>query len=207
MRKVRGLLEGVEAINEDQAEFIQRITKDSGEREVNEETGFQRDTSTDKFSFSDYSELISALFLKHQDIDDGDYMQTGFDIEGVLKPQLIDYLLINRTEAVLARGAQKYGTHNWQRGNNLSRSFDSLFRHVIQWYLGDTSEDHLAGAVCNIMFLMVHENTLQHGKLFFDDKRQSLGKHEEFADAGALHMDNVRYNLNVVNEEQFDKQQ
>lgn len=201
MTKPVGMTEGVLQINEHTAELAHRQTKDSGEREVNEETGFQRDTSTDKYNSSDYKELLAALFLKHQDIDDSSYLDTDYDIDGTLDPTLIHPLLINRVEGVLARGAKKYGTHNWQRGNHLSRSLESLDRHRMQWDLGDTSEDHLAAMVCNIMFLMVHENTLQQGKNFWDDEGNSLGKHPEFADAGALFMDNVRYNINVTEED------
>lgn len=195
MKTIQGLNDGVIAINEAQANLVQRQTKDSGEREVNEETGFQRDTSTDKYNSSDYKNLLASIFLKHQDIDDGDYLNTGYDLDGTLERDLIDDLLINRVEAVLARGAKKYGTHNWQRGNFLSRSLESLDRHRMQWGLGDTSEDHLAAIVCNVMFLMRHEKTLQEGRVFSDGEGNSLGKHPEFADAGALFMDAERYNM------------
>lgn len=183
------------SIHKAQARYA-RITKDSGERDVNEDTGFQRDVQDNKFKFSSHKEFLSELFLLEQDVDDSTALNTDFDDDGIDADHLIHDLLKNRVGAVLARGASKYGTHNWQRGNNLSRSFDSLFRHIMQWYLGDTSEDHLASAVCNIMFLMVHEYNLHHGIDFNDENGVSLGKHQEFADAGALFMDADRYNIN-----------
>lgn len=192
--------DGITQIEEEQAVTASRLTKDSGKREINEETGFQRDVQEGKFKFSDHAEELCELFLNHQDIDDSDYLNTDWDEDGVGAEYLIHPLFINRMAAVLARGAKKYGTHNWQRGNNLSRTYDSKERHSRQWYLGDTAEDHLAAEACNIMFLMIHEHILQHGKHFEDEEGKPLGKHEEFADAGALYMDNTRYAINVLDD-------
>jgi hypothetical protein len=191
----------LKAIEADQAELARRITKDTGDRQINEETGFQRDVDGDKFKFSDHADELCELFLNHQDIDDSDYLNTDWDEDGVDAEFLIHPLFLNRMAAVLARGAKKYGVHNWQRGNNLSRSYDSKERHSRQWYLGDTSEDHLAAEACNIMFLMIHEHNLQHGIPFVDEEGELLGKHQEFADAGALFMDAERYNMNQLEED------
>ena len=76
--------------------------------------------------------------------------------------------MINRLQALLMRGAEKYGEDNWQKGLPLDICFDSAMRHILQWRFGDTSEDHLAAAICNLMFIMVIENKVHEGKLTAD---------------------------------------
>lgn len=192
------LNDGLTQINKEAAELAERTTKDSGEREV-KDNGFQRDTDEDKFRVLEHGAELIELFLKHQSIDSSDALNTDYDMNAPNwhsdDYELIHPLLLNRLQALLQRGAWKYGAWNWQRGNNLTRSFESLQRHILQWYLGDTSEDHLAAAVCNLMFIMVHEHYLHKGQEFQDENHKALGKHQEFADAGALFWDDIRYNM------------
>lgn len=167
-----------------------RITKDGGQREANPETGMVRDTEDGKFRFNEHDatiiELITDELGYDLHIDRSPQLETGYDDYAARVNcawyKLIHPLLLNRLDALLQRGAKKYGRDNWQRGTYLTRSFNSLIRHALQWYLGDTSEDHLAGVVFNAMALMVTEDNIHRGEL---DKK--------FADCGALWWDNLRY--------------
>jgi len=60
----------------------------------------------------------------------------------------------------LEEGAVHYGDRNWEKGMNVSACYDSCLRHLQQFWMGDTSEDHLAAALCNVMFMLhtVKEN-------------------------------------------------
>lgn len=177
------------------ASNLSRETKDSGKREELS-NGFKRDTQDGKFKFSEQGIVLIEEFLKVQDIDNEQALNTDYDMD--IKDhryKLIHDLMLNRIQALLERGAEKYGAWNWQRGAPMSRVYDSLFRHLIQAYLGDTSEDHLAAVGCNLMFLMVYEHQLHTGKGFMDEDGTPIGKFSEFADAGALFLDDERYNM------------
>ena len=99
------------------------ITKDSGER-VSFESGMVRDISTDK--------------VKWHKVADGPMLQ--------------------RWAELLTRGAQKYpdeetGQPNWMKAcspQEYQRFRESAFRHFMQWFMGDRSEDHAAAVFFNI---------------------------------------------------------
>jgi hypothetical protein len=57
----------------------------------------------------------------------------------------------------LEGGAAKYGENNYQKGMAVSRCIDSAFRHLICYMDGQNEEDHLAGVLCNIMFILYYE--------------------------------------------------
>ncbi len=186
----------LDTINEVAADYAQRITKDSGKRHVNESSGFQRDVQDDKFKFSEHGIVLIEEFLNYQGVDNREYLNTDYDPlvdEGDVS--LIHPLMLNRLQSLLYRGAEKYGEGNWERGDYMSRAFDSLVRHMLQFYLGDTSEDHLAAMVFNIMCLMVYEHNIQHEVPFFDQEGNKLGYFKEFADIGALWLDDEKYNM------------
>lgn len=58
-------------------------------------------------------------------------------------------------------GAKKYGANNWKNGMPLSVYYDSAQRHLLKWWQGDTTEDHAAAAVWNIMCAMWTEKNKQ----------------------------------------------
>ena len=87
------------------------------------------------------------------------------DGEVEIRKSLVSKLLLNRLEALLQRGAEKYTPDNWQKGLPLDVCFDSAMRHIVQWRFSDTSEDHLTAAICNLMFIMVLENKINIGEL------------------------------------------
>jgi Domain of unknown function (DUF5664) len=61
---------------------------------------------------------------------------------------------------ILTIGAQKYERDNWKHvPDGKRRYFDAAMRHLWDWKSGDkydeeTSKNHLAHAICNLMFLL-----------------------------------------------------
>lgn len=48
-------------------------------------------------------------------------------------------------------GHLKYGDgRNWEKGMPIAEFLDSALRHLVQYAMGDKSEDHLAAALWNI---------------------------------------------------------
>jgi hypothetical protein len=61
--------------------------------------------------------------------------------------------LLRRWAGLLTRGAQKYSPNNWMKASGqaeLDRFRESAFRHFMQWYNGETDEDHAAAVFFNI---------------------------------------------------------
>ena len=88
---------------------------------------------------------------------------------------MIPEIMLNRLGGLYWRGAQKYKRNNWKKGMNLARTFSSMFRHMVYWWAGDTSEDHLAAIIWNATTLMWTENEIHEGRL-----------PQEFADLGPM---------------------
>lgn len=70
---------------------------------------------------------------------------------------LISPFSLERLAWVYARGAEKYGDRNWEKGIPYSRYLASGERHLQQFKQGDTDEDHLAQAVWNLMSILHHQ--------------------------------------------------
>lgn len=99
-------------------------TKDSGER-VHFSTGMRRDVDTDKPRF----DLVTPLALDYED------------------------QLLTRWARLMARGAHKYGDRNWEKARTWqewARFRSSAFRHFMQWFFGETDEDHAVAVMFNI---------------------------------------------------------
>lgn len=84
---------------------------------------------------------------------------------------LIPALPLRRLADLYARGAEKYGEFNWQKGQPVSRYYASLFRHMQQWAEGDATEDHLAAVAWNAFAIIWTEDACDQGRLpsTFDD--------------------------------------
>lgn len=98
----------------------QFITKDSGERKEYS-TGMKRDVQTGKPRY----DLIGT---------------SGWN-------------MVKRWAELMARGAEKYGDLNFEKAateEELLRFRASFLRHAIQYYMGDTDEDHASACYFNI---------------------------------------------------------
>jgi hypothetical protein len=99
-------------------------TKDSGER-AQFDSGMVRDTEAGKPRFD---------LTMPQGIPFTEQMWTRF-------------------AGLMARGADKYTARNWEQANSqaeLDRYLSSALRHFMQWYYGETDEDHAAAVYFNI---------------------------------------------------------
>jgi hypothetical protein len=168
------------------------ITKDSGKRQVFT-SGYQRDTEEGKIR----PDLIPLDKLDHLQAwyaqSHGHHIVTLLEVVDKTNPpitghdpnmdmyadelylSLIPEIMLNRLAGLYKRGAEKYGLNNWQKGANLFRFYGSALRHLVMWFAGDTSEDHLAAVIWNVTTLMWTENQIREGKLSTD-----------LADAGPL---------------------
>lgn len=78
---------------------------------------------------------------------------------------LIPVIALKRVAELYARGAEKYGEHNWQKDMPISRMYASLYRHLMAWAAGDREEDHLAAIVFNANSIMYYETQIDLGNL------------------------------------------
>lgn len=85
--------------------------------------------------------------------------------KGKPRYDLIGRWLLKRLAALMARGAEKYGENNWLAGQPISRSYESLFRHMIQWRDGDTTEDHASAVAFNIGSIIHVQEEIKAGRL------------------------------------------
>lgn len=103
------------------------LTKDSGKRD-HFDSGMVRDTQKGKARF----DLMFPVDVPY------------------------DQQMITRFAKLLARGAEKYGDRNWEKGDSdkeIARARSSALRHMMQWACGETDEDHAAAVMFNIMMV------------------------------------------------------
>lgn len=73
--------------------------------------------------------------------------------EGKARYDLVYSPMLKRWAELMARGAEKYGERNWEKAateEELNRFRASAFRHFMQWFDGETDEDHGAAVFFNI---------------------------------------------------------
>ena len=73
--------------------------------------------------------------------------------DGKPRYDLVDLEMLTRWATHMGKGAEKYGSNNWQLANSqeeADRFRSSAFRHLIQWVRGDRDEDHASAVFFNI---------------------------------------------------------
>lgn len=66
---------------------------------------------------------------------------------------VLDGPMFDRWAVHLTKGAAKYAKRNWmlaQGQTELDRFRESALRHFLQWYRGETDEDHAAAVMFNV---------------------------------------------------------
>lgn len=129
------------------------------------------------------AQLRDAYDIEHKTLRDGveefrtldsgerDVFQTGARRDtqaGKPRYDLIPPSALRRVAELYARGAEKYGDRNWQKGIPINRLYASLLRHIYQWAEGDNVEDHLAAVIFNAMAIMWTEEQIEEGNLPVD---------------------------------------
>ena len=98
------------------------------------------------------------------------------DVDGVKLPyQLIPVLALDEIVQVLEFGRKKYGEENWKTIEDGQVFYGAALRHIFAWKRGElvdkqTSIDHLAHAVCNLLFLQ---------ELKYIRKEKEIGRKED----------------------------
>jgi hypothetical protein len=85
--------------------------------------------------------------------------------DGKGRYDLLPVIALKRVAAVYEKGAAKYDDRNWEKGWNLSRSYDSALRHLMQYAEGLRDEDHLAQAAFNVLAMIFTEEQVNRGNL------------------------------------------
>ena len=82
---------------------------------------------------------------------------------GKLQYGLLPPLALKATVEILTFGAEKYEPDNWKQvPDSKRRYFDAMQRHLWEWKEGnqndpETGKNHLAHAMCCLMFLYEHD--------------------------------------------------
>lgn len=66
---------------------------------------------------------------------------------------VLDGPMFERWATHLTKGAVKYEKRNWMKAEGreeYDRFRESAFRHFLQWYRGETDEDHAAATIFNL---------------------------------------------------------
>lgn len=99
---------------------------------------------------------------KRQQFDTGAVRDTA---EGKSRPDLISPYAQWRKGEWLYIGAEKYAERNWEKGIPFGRCIASIFRHLLEYMMGLTNEDHLAAIAVNAEFIMHFEKMIEMGVL------------------------------------------
>jgi hypothetical protein len=110
----------------------------------------------------------TPAFVEMQDSGKREVFETGAvrdSQEGKPRPDLVSPFALERVGHWMAKGAEKYGLYNWQKGMNYSRVTASLYRHLLAFMKRDNTEDNLAAIVANACFLMHYAEMIKRGVL------------------------------------------
>lgn len=81
--------------------------------------------------------------------------QAGKPRFDLLMPELVPYedQYLTRVARLMGRGAEHYEARNWEKFQGedaLNRAKASAIRHFMQWFNGETNEDHAASIFFNV---------------------------------------------------------
>jgi hypothetical protein len=85
--------------------------------------------------------------------------------EGKGRFDLLSPIFLRRLAQHYEAGAIKYDPRNWEKGQPMSRYFDSAMRHMNCYLEGRRTEDHLIAAAWNIAAMVHTEEMVKRGML------------------------------------------
>jgi len=111
--------------------------------------------------------------------------------QGKGNPSLIPIEPLRRLAKHYENGAVKYGKRNWEKGQPLSRYYDSAMRHMWAYMEGDYNEDHLAAAAWNIFSIIATQERIIAGILpkELDDIGAIQAYQDHLLEEGSKHFD------------------
>lgn len=112
---------------------------------------------------SDFTEVKDSG--ERQEFETGSVRDTR---EGKGRYDLIPTEPLRRLAVHYENGAKKYGDRNWEKGQPISRHFDSAQRHLEKAKDGLQDEDHLAAAIWNMFAIIATEKWCEERKLSTD---------------------------------------
>ena len=83
--------------------------------------------------------------------------------EGKILWDLLPFEALKRVAQHYTNGAKKYTKNNWKLGIPTERFFSSALRHLIEYRLGETEEDHLSAVIFNILGIIFNEEKDKEG--------------------------------------------
>jgi len=101
--------------------------------------------------------------------------------EGKPRYDLIPPTALRRVAMHYANGAKKYTERNWEQGMDFSRFYASMFRHMMDFAMGENVEDNLAAVVFNALAIM-HFQDMERDDLNNMPDRTPQKKDKEQAD-------------------------
>lgn len=78
---------------------------------------------------------------------------------GKPRPDLVSPFMMMRLGEHMRKGAEKYSEHNWAKGMPYSVYVEGMYRHLLQYQMGDVKEDHLSALIFNAMAIIHYEET------------------------------------------------
>ena len=99
---------------------------------------------------------------KRQNFSTGSVRDTR---EGKGRYDLLPIEAIRRLAVHYENGAKKYGERNWEKGQPISRYFDSALRHLFKALENQKDEDHLAACAWNVLAIIETRERIEKGML------------------------------------------
>ena len=88
--------------------------------------------------------------------------------------------MMGRIDKLLSVNTSVYGNaDNWKKGISIVRSINSIFRHLVLYFLADTREDHLAAIIFNVLAVDATERKIKSGALEITYDGRCDGEHLE----------------------------
>lgn len=97
--------------------------------------------------------------MTYETKDSGERKVFGSGMQRDVTDSKIDYTLVldgpmfRRWAELMDRGAKKYDKRNWMKASGpeeMARFKESAFRHFLEWYYGEPTEDHAAAIIFNV---------------------------------------------------------
>ena len=99
--------------------------------------------------------ILKTMTTNNRQFDSGAQRDVADD---KLRMSLVPQNELKRVMKRYLDGANKYGENNWMRGMPVSVYYDCAHRHLDAWWSGDSSEDHAAAVVWNMLCAMWTES-------------------------------------------------